>query len=568
MTSGQMTCARHIVSGRNRTCLSLNNWAVMSNAIASPFSSSPWHIELCDKQNEAADLQRAIDVLEQSNDTKTALLDAFRKAVLTGYGYIVVSTDVNEQGEPEVIVESARNINSVAMDPFIDTCDGSDGEQAAIVNYISVKKAKRLYGDDVVPYDYPRVQPAMSLSTMQQWNVPSQSVAVVSYYKKNEAGLVDFYKICGDKVVTHVELPCSVIPVIRLAGNEIYEDNRINYDGIVRQTFALELGANIAYSTLIERCGRSTKANFIANVDAIEGLEEYYRKADQDDSMLIMYKGNVAPQPITEQFQTGDLQNTIASCRTLMEDCIGVPLAGIAQNQPEKTATEILRQQISKESNTACYYNNAYTACRTLARIVIQLLNDNVDLPFTLENGPSVITRQMKARQELTALATICPDTVKPIIAKYYADTLQDDVGDDLSRNIVANLPQDVKFITSDATDPTAIHQLQQMRATLDATMQQLEQAQAENAQMKQELQNAQATLIENREARQLDWQKFIVQQQNQMQLESARLQSQNVKAAADIEQKNKELTLKANEAAAKVIQDSNNQLREAGYEV
>lgn len=522
--------------GKNRLALSLNNWNVIVNAIASPISSSPYHIELSNK-NAYGDLQERIDLVEHENDNKSAVVDAFRKAVLTGYGFIVISTEADRNGDVKIVLESVKHINSVALDPAINTVDGSDAEEGAIVNYISTRKARRLYGEDVIPFDFPNTQPLVNLNGLSQWSVPADSVAIVSYYVKNEDGTVNFYKICGNKVVQNVVLPISIIPIIRFAGNEIYSNDSINYSGIIDQTLALELGANIAYSTLIERCGRSVKPNVMAHVDAIDGLEKNLAALNDDDSMAYLWKGEHQPVILTESFQTGDLQATISTCRMLMEDVTGIPLTGISNTQPEKTATEILRQQMSKESNTANYYNNAYVACYTLGRIITQMLSNGEYIDFHLENGPAVITRQLKARQELTALATLTPENMKPLIAKYFADTLQDDVGDELSKNIVANLPQDIKFFSDkDDVDPEAIHELNQMRAMMDQMMLDLEQTKAENAQLAQQLKNAETNLLENEAARKLDMYKFQVSEANKMQVEAAKLELQGVKLQNEAE--------------------------------
>ena len=513
-------------SGKNRTYLSLNNWNVMCNAIASPMSASPWHTELKNKEGEYKDIQEFIDQLEARNDYKSALNDAFRKAVLTGYGFLVISTDIDEfTGEPTIVVESVKNLQSVAMDPNCMTCNGSDAEEGAVVNYIGVKKARRLYGDDVAPFDYPASQPALSLNGMNQWAVQPDQLAIVSYYVKTDNGVM-FYKICGNKIVQQAELPIKYIPIVRLAGNEIYEDKSINYNGIIQQTMHLELGANIAYSTLIERCGRSTKANYLINVDAVDGLEKYYANADSEDAMLVMWKGEHQPVPLVEQFQTGDLQAVITTTRTLMEDVVGIPLTGIPDSAPEKTATEILRQQTSKESNTASYYNNAFTACQMMGKLFIELITGGQDMRFTLENGPSVITRQLKARQELTALGSVCPEEMKGILAVYFARTLEDDVGEAMTKNLIANLPREVTFLDDKSElDPTSLHQLEQMKQTLDETMLQLDQTVAQNQDLQKQLDAAQLSLMENREQRILDWNKFNVQEQDKMALELAKLQ-------------------------------------------
>lgn len=529
-----------------RINLSLNNWCPMVNAISSPISNSPWHIELT--EDNMSDKQELIDEIEAESDNKSAIVDAFRKAVLTGYGFLVITTVEDElTGEPKIIIESASHIDAIAIDPNCSTVDCSDAEEGAVINYISVKKAKRLYGDDVVPFSYPNIGCAIDFNAFEQWSIPEDSVAVISYFVKNDNGFVTLYKICGDKVVQEIELPIKYIPILRLAGNEIYERDQINYNGIVQQSLALELGANIAYSTLIERVGRSAKANYMVNVDAIDGLERNMAAVNQDDTVAVLWKGEHQPVPLTESFQTGDLQATISTCRTLMEDTLGIPLTGIA-DQKERTATEILRQEISKESNTANYYNNAYKAIRTMGRIIVELINGGEDLRFTLENGPSIVTRQMKQRQELNALGTIMPDNMKPIIAKYFADTLKNDMGKELSDNIVANLPVDLKFIT-EMQDPAAIHQLNQMQAAMEDTMTELEKMKAENEQLRQQLNTTQINMLDNREARELDFQKFNIQEQNKMMIETAKLEQNGVKIDNDAMIKQQEVNIKAAES-------------------
>lgn len=533
---------------KNRVNLSLNNWNPMANAISSPMSNSPWHIELVNKEKEFEEIQKAIDTVEADTDTKSALVDAFRKAVLTGYGYLVVSTDTDEYtGLPKVIVETASHIDAIAFDPSCNTVEGADAEEGAVINYMPVKKAKRLFGADVVPMAYPDVSTYINFASFKQWEVPEDSVAVISYYVKENDGVM-FYKIVGDKVVQNVKLPIKFIPIIRLAGNEIYESDQINYNGIIQQTLTLELGANIAYSSLIERVGRSAKANIMANVDAIDGLEKNLAAMNQDDTVAVLWKGEHQPVLLTEGFETGDLQNTISTCRTLMEDTLGIPLTGII-DQRERTATEILRQETSKESNTASYYNNAYKAVRTLGKIVIELLNDGNDLQFTLENGPSVITREMKARQELSAMGTIMPDEMKPILAKYFADTLKNDLGEELSRNIVANLPSNLKFI-ADNQDPAAVHTMNMMQAQMEQTMAALEASQQQVYELQKQLDAAQLSMMNQREQRILDFNKFQVAEQDKMMIETAKLQQQGVKIDNDALLKQQEINIKAAESA------------------
>ena len=547
---------------KKRVNLALNNWNPMVNAISSPISNSPWHVELTNKDDPAFEqVQEGIDAIEADTDVKTAIVDAFRKAVLTGYGFLVTTTVEDEfTGEPKICVESASHIDAIALDPNVLTVDASDAEEGAVINVMSLKKAKRLYGDDVVPMTYPNAQCMINFGQFTQWNMPEDSVACISYFTKNSGGTVDYYKIVGDKIVDRATLPIKFIPIIRLAGNEIFENDALNYNGIIQQTLPLELGANIAYSSLIERVGRSAKANYLINVDAV--MPKNLAQCNEDDTAAVLWKGEHQPVPLVEQFQTGDLQATISTCRTLLEDTVGVPMTGII-DQRERTATEILRQETSKESNTASYYNNAYKAIRTLGRIFIELLNNGVDLKFTLENGPSVITREMKARQELSAMGTIMPDEMKPILAKYFADTLKNELGTELSDNIVANLPPNVQFVSKDQ-DPAAVHTMKQMQAVMDETMTELEKSKAEAAELRQQLNTLQMSMLNNREQRILDFNKFKIQEQDKMMLETAKLEQNGVKVETDAMAKQQEMNLKAAESEmAKAQNETNAEIRE-----
>lgn len=552
-------------TGRNRIYLSLNNWNVLCNAIASPLSASPWHTELKDRTQAFKAIQEAIDALEADNDMKSALIDAFRKCVLTGYGFLVVSTDVDElTGEPRIVLESVKQLQSVAMDPAIMTVSGSDAEEGALVNYIGVKKARRLYGDDVAPFDYPRTSTIINFGNMQQWGCPADQVAVVSYYVKENDG-VHFYKIVGNKVVHDVVLPIKYIPIIRLAGNEIFEKDQINYDGIIRQTLDLELGANQAYSTLIERCGRSVKASYLSHVKAFDGLEKQVQACDKEDAMAVYWKGDIEPKPLVEQFQTGDLQAVIQTTRTLMEDVVGIPLTGIPDSSPEKTATEIMRQQTSKESNTAQYFNHAFTASQVLSKIFIELLNGGEDLQFTLENGPSVITRQMKARQELTALGAICPDEMKPVLAVYFAKTLEDDIGEDMVNNMIANLPPNIQYLDEESEmDGQAVHTLEQMKAVMEQQQAMLDEQIAKNKELEDQVQMMQIDAVQAREERMLDWQKFQIAEQDKMALETAKLEKDGVVDGAKLQLDAQKLMVDAQKNQAKAQNDTDKVMLDA----
>lgn len=537
-------------------CLHFSDWAVLANAISSPYSNSPWHINLLNR-TEFPELQTQINKFEQDNDSKFEMKNAFHRGVVAGAGFAVVTTDIDIlTGQPKVVLEFVTRQDSVALDPNVEKADASDAEAGAIVNYISCAKAKRLYGKDVLPFDYPRSIPKLNFLNISQWPVKEDQVQVVSYYKKNEAGNVEYYKVCGNKVVESLELPIHYIPIVRFAGYDKYNGR---YGGIVDKTWTLQLGLNIAYSTMMERANRSIKANIIASTKALENLKEYYLKKEDEDGSIIAYnEGATPPTPLVEQFQTADLQQIIQTSRETIADVIGIPLSGILGSE-DKTATEILIQQNNKESNVACLYDNAYKANRTIGRIIIELLSGGLDLPFELENGPDVITNNMKHRQELSAVANLMPQEMQPLVAIHMCDTIDSDFVDKLKSDIIANCDANIK-LTTEAEDPVAIHQMNQMKNVIDQSMQQIDVLTQQNEELK--LQLAQMSLAVNnmKEKNMVDLRKH----EDRMALDTAKLELEAEKQGVDIQlniaDKQTELakeTMEIEQAKLDLVQDA-----------
>ena len=522
----------YLRTGKRKYCLHFSDWSVLANAIVSPYTQSPWHIELSNRVG-LEEVQEYINSIEADSDIKFELKKALTRAVICGAGYIVITTITDEvTGEPKIVAEFINRQGSVAIDPMCEKVDCSDAEEGAIVNYISLSKAKRLYGEDVVPYKYPMNQPKMNFIGIDQWENLTDCIQIVSYYAKNENGTVDYYKICGNYVVEAIELPIKHIPIVRFAGYEKYDTKGVKYAGIVDKTWSLQLGLNIAYSTLMERANRSIKANVIMSTQAAQNLDKYYEKKEDEDGSVIMYnQGADIPQVIRESFETGDLSAVITNTRNLIADVIGIPLAGIIGDQ-DKTATEILIQNNNKQSNVAVFYDNAYKANRTVGKVIVELLNNALDVPFELENGPDVITNNLKHRQELNAVAQLMPPEMQPLVAIHMCNTIDSDYVEGVKSDIIANLGQNLKLVSEQPTDPVAIHELEQMKATLDATMQQLEMLDNENKQLKL---NAQAMALElqnSREKNMID----LAKHQDNMKLQSAKLELEAEKQGVDIQ--------------------------------
>ena len=523
---------------KDRICRSFTQYSKFTNAICSPFSKSPYHAELDDEDGVYEQIQKSIDEIENKNDFKFVVNQALKHACIQGVGYLVLSFDNNE-----IVPEVVRDISLVALDPNVQSLNADDAEKGAVVNFISKTKAKRLYGDDVIDYD-----DTYALDDIgTQWNIPDDSIPIVSYWEMNENGKVNFYKACGNKIVQDVvELPITRIPIFRICFNEVVRNNKIDYNGIVDMTADLQYGLNIAYSTMLERANRSPKANYLMTPKMIDGLTDYYKKLQTKESLVALYNpdGGEKPIPIIESYQTQDLMNTMDSCNNLMAQTIGVPIGGINPAMNSQTATEILVQQNNSESNVNSLYENAGNTLYSLTKTILECLCyiENIEkLPtFKLINGPQIITRMMKRRQELLALSSIVDDKTKTILAKHVAETFDADLKEPLVADIVAN-SQDVMFLSdsNQGEDPQAVSVLNKMNAVLEETQAELEQQIVANAELKKELDAANLQLLNAKEQHIIDVQKHFDDmeiQNRKLDIEEAKVQVDATKANADIE--------------------------------
>lgn len=514
-----------------RICRSFNMYAKFMNAIVSPFSRSPWHCEIEDPDGIYKEIQENIDDIENETNCKYVFTEAVRSASICGIGFVILSIV-----DGKVRLEAVNDPTHIALDPCCRELDGSDCEYAAVVDYISNSKAKRLYGSDVVNSDGTSALTAIG----NQWNVPVDCTPIVTYYEINEEGKVTVTKACGNKIINEpIELNISRVPIFRFCYNEIRRNNKIDFNGIVDMTADLQFGMNLAYSTLLERANRTPKANFMMPAKSIDGLEEYYRKLQTKESLVCLYNGDVAPTPIIENYQTQDLMATIDACNSLIANTLGIPSEGIQPMSVNQTATEILTQQANSESNVNSLYENAYQTIFSFTKTLCELFcwQFNIEkLPtFKLVNGPETITKLQKKRQQLLAISQLLDEKSKKILAKEYISTMDEDIKESLLPDLIAN-SEDVMWVSDmdKQVDPVAANTLNQMNAVLDQTQDALEQALKANDEMKKEIDMLNMQLMNQKQQVLVD----LIKHNDEMNLKEAELGIKAEEAQTEVESK------------------------------
>lgn len=509
---------------KSRANLSFTELPKYVQAIKSSAQKCPYHNQLEASPNDNAtrellsELQSNIDQIENSSNYKQTLIDGLESCIITGNGPILLTT-TGDQDNVNIEIEHIRDISTVAFDSNCTKADMSDAEQGAIVSFIPKRKAMRVYGEDVCNIE------GKDLNFGSQWTIQPNTVSLITYYEMVDGGC-RVVEMIGKYITKDKILPISRIPLFKLTGYSVYRNNAFTSVGVVDRVKDLQIGANIGYSALIERMNRSPKAGFICTAESIDGLEKEIPKLASGELPLFIYKaGTDKPEQIQESFQVADLQAVVNSSLDLISETIGIPRTGVQGiNNLTSTATEALLKQENSESNVGCFYESLQEVSKSIGETIVELFGVNKNTIIIKQvNGPNTITRNAKRRNDLLQLAGLVPDQFKPLIAKYYAETLDDSIGNDIADNITANLDPSIQLV-QESEDPLALHQMNQAKQLIDQQQGTIADLQAQIAQLTKENETLNISLLDNREARQLELSKMLLENERETNIKMAEL--------------------------------------------
>lgn len=532
-----------------------NNIDVQVNAIGSPFSRSPFHINLVSRSDDRSKaVQAGVTKIESNSQAKNIYNRAFLRGIKCAAGYIVVGT-VLDKDNVVPNLEFITNQKMVAFDPDCQKASGEDAEEGALVSYISVKRARREYGQDVIPLDYPTGQPVLSFADIDAWGDKTDKVQEVKYFCKKTEDITDpqtgatkkntyvmMYTVCGNKMVKEpIRLSTDVIPIVRFAGYDGYDRQYGEvFTGYVQKMLPQIEEMSLAKTMQALRMRRCSNVRLVAGKSATEGCEGYFTDFESGSALTLVYNDKAGAQPPvihTDTFATQDIAAVMQDGRQSLQDCSGVNLAGIETTQ--RTAYEVMQQQLNSESNVQSLYLHAEEACHMLGHIILGILNNGVVPEFTLEGGPAVITANMKKRSEIQAIAEMVNPEHKELCAIQMAKTIDTDDAKILVQDLKANCGLQL----SEGQDIGGlINAIERMKQQLDQAMTQLQETSQQNQEL--EKQNYELNLqLSNMKGQQtLDLLKFRAQ----MNKDEAQLAADNVQAAKKLQQEDEKLDIQA----------------------
>ncbi|HEF4757112.1 hypothetical protein KTF24_13865 [Burkholderia multivorans] len=286
-------------------------------------------------------LEQIIRRIEYISDAQTAYDRATEFQVAGGIGYWRIVTDYTDADgfDQEIYIRQIPDPLSVYLDPHIKTQDGSDARYGFVFNDMPRDDAERKY-DNIVK------KQAISDSP-DGWN-SRNTIRVAEYYEREESKewlyaieredgstsmvresalpvearellekaldegsaqrrrvskwTVKWYLIVGEEIVERSEWIGSYIPIIRVPGEEIVIEGRLDRKGLVRYLKDPQRSYNYNASAALEYGALQSKSPYIAPVEAIEGFENYWATANTQNHAYLPYNsadenGNAVPKP-------------------------------------------------------------------------------------------------------------------------------------------------------------------------------------------------------------------------------------------------------------------------------
>ncbi len=469
------------ILGKDRASNKLNVVANAVRTIVNTYREQPYRWRVVDnstgKDSELFN-QAGITFLE-SPENSTACLEALESSVSFGLGVLVLTTDYGVDGNPEPTLYTITDLDNIYLDPEITKLNGSDANEAAIVELKSRRWVENNYGIDISTLD----QPAVDIS--QEYD-RKEYMPLVTYWVKRQ-GQVTCYRLIGNDIVEAIQLPMTYIPVIPLFGEKFYDGEKELWHGIVDQMKGVQKLINYSYSNILVRLATSPKNTWICDSESIEGNEKYFRDSNKTLNPLLIYnkwsadgkRELEAPQRLNNEIPLGDVGEMFSQSLQMVNAIIGIPAIGL-ESETEKTATEVLTASKVFQNNIRAYIYNLRTSLTVAGMCLFEMIQGQPlygAIKITCVQGPDDALKKQEARvilQQMAPLITEPQDQRKLLIA-------------------MANVEQDNEYIRTlvELLQPMPTAQEMQDQELINQANQEIKQRDMQIAQLSKELEDS-----------------------------------------------------------------------------
>lgn len=413
---------RNSRDGDARPCLTINktrqhNLQIINDAKKNKPSVKTLPIDGAADVEIAKILDGIVRHIEYNSHAETVYDTATEFAVQGGLGYWRVVTEYAHDGsfEQEIFLRRVKDTLTVHLDPDIESADGADAKFGFVFEDISKTEFEAQYPGEVAEsvnfpmsntgdswldkdririceYFYKRAKkdtlvnhPINGPVLISKIADPEEANALLADPSVQRRDVMEpeitWCKIAGDKVIDTKPWPGRYIPIVRVIGEEMVIDGKVERKGHTRSMKDPQRMYNYMSSANVEYIALQTKTPFIAAAEAIEGHEEAWQRANQDNLPFLPFNafdenGNAIPRPQREQPPVGAaayLQGMQTAQQELMMSS-GQYQEQFGQQSNAQAGVAIQARQRQGDTATYHFIDNVARAIRYTGRILIDLI--------------------------------------------------------------------------------------------------------------------------------------------------------------------------------------------------
>jgi hypothetical protein len=353
--------------------------------------------------------------IEANSSADTAYDTAGEFAVDAGLGYWRVTTDyANEKTfDQEIFIKAVKNPLNIYLDPDIQEADGSDARFGFVFEDIS----KEEFEDK-----YPGVEAVSWPTTVGTAWLNKDTIRLCEYYKivekkdtlcrdansgetflLSEVGdpamvkqikadpafktrpvskrSVKWLLIAGDQIIEQTDWLGRYIPIVRVVGDEVEIDGKIDRKGHTRAMKDAQRMYNYNSSAAIEYGALQTKTPIIATAEAIEGYEGMWNNANTQNLPYLPYNAHSEdgqPLPMPQRMVPPAPANLflqgMETASNEMKMASGQYDASMGAKSNETSGRAIMARQREGDTATFHFIDNVARSIKFTGKILVDLI--------------------------------------------------------------------------------------------------------------------------------------------------------------------------------------------------
>lgn len=549
------------------------------NAIVNNYRRNPLSIRIRPKSGGATTqvaeiIEGHIRSIEQESEASIAFTNGLDSAASIGVGYFRLCTDYYDPWsfEQTIKIEPLFNRFAVVMDPQAMHPAALDAEYCFVTSMMS--RASFMAQYELQP---PSVGEWTSLGNDREWYTSTEVQVADFYYKTYERtelvrlpngtvlpteGLEDldptwptrvsripqvwWVQLCGQAVLEKQRWPGQYIPIIRIEGDRLVVDGKIQRRGIIQASMTPALTFDYYFSSQTESIALAPKAPWLVYAEQIAGYEHYWNRANDAYQPYLLHKavsvnGHLLPPPqrATVEPAIQAITAALGTADEAIRASLGMYAPSVGQPQGEQSGVQVRTQKITGDQSTYNYPDNLAWSLRATGIQLVDLLRklhagpttlrqvatdghvsmakvnqkyqdeDGVeqmhmlsggDFDVVVDSGPAYATMREMSVEKLGILAAAHPDLV-PFFADYWSGDMDVPHSSEISARLKTAVPPAALAATEEKNPETRVAQLQTQLQQLGTQFQQLQQ-QMQQAQQTQQLATQQLALTEQENAR------------------------------------------------------------------